>query len=50
MDPTMLGMPLRLVLRDHEFQQLRQTIESLHDGVGGITVVSGDRGMGSRCW
>jgi class 3 adenylate cyclase/predicted ATPase/tetratricopeptide (TPR) repeat protein len=44
--PYYAGYATSLVLRDHEFQQLRQTIESLHDGVGGITVVSGDRGMG----
>jgi class 3 adenylate cyclase len=40
------GYSTSLVLRDQEFQALRKTIEALNDGLGGITVVTGERGMG----
>jgi len=40
------GYAAPLVLRDAEFQALRSTIEALYGGLGGITVVMGERGMG----
>jgi class 3 adenylate cyclase len=40
------GYAPSLVLRDAEFQSLRATIDALYGGVGGISVVAGDRGMG----
>jgi hypothetical protein len=40
------GYSTSLVLRDREYQALRKTIEALNDGLGGITVVTGERGMG----
>jgi class 3 adenylate cyclase len=45
-DAYYFGYSTSLVLREVEFQALRKTIDALNDGVGGITVVSGERGMG----
>lgn len=40
------GYTTALVLRETEFQALRSTVDALYGGVGGITVIMGERGMG----